>query len=185
MVHAAYEGSIDPTVASAPVAVLAVGRLIGSHVVLVAPPEPLLLVEESTGKGVTAPAVHHHRVVGIAAVACDLVDLHIERHRHLDGIDPSPPTKEFAVGLRIGCRHLVVQILDHLGNLLLATTLHIALGIGLAAALVVGIVGLHTVAGCPLVKLRPAIGVVDVARIRVNLIECHQSFVVDSPRPKR
>ena len=187
-VHAAHEGSIYPPVTTTPVAVLAVRSDIRSYIVLVSPPEAFLHVEESASECVAAPGVHLHRVVGIFALAGNLIDLHIEWHGHLDGIDPGPPAVERALGLRlhcVGCLHLVVQVLDDLGNLLLTSALHIAVGIGLSAALVVGIIGLYAIAGSPLVETAPAICIVDVAGILVDLIECHQSLVVDGTSPER
>ena len=187
-VHAAHEGGIHPAVAAAPVAVLAVGRLIGCHIVLVAPPEPLLRVEESAGEGVTGPEVHLHRVVGVFALAGHFVGLHIDGHRHLDGVDPRPPAVERPFGLRlliVGCLHLVVEVFQYRFDLFVAAALHITVEVGLSAALVVGIVGLHAVAGGPFVETAPAVGIVDVARVFIDLVEGHQSFVVHGAGPER
>ena len=187
-VHATHEGRIHPTVAATPVAVLAVGSGVGSHVVLIAPPESLLRVEESTSKGVTGPQVHLHCVVGVSAFARYLISLHVDGHRHLDGIDPRPPAVERPFGLRlliVGCLHLVVEVLEYGLDLLLATALHITVEVSLSAALVVGIVGLHTVARGPLVEVTPAVGIVDVTCIIVDLVEGHQSFVIHGACPQR
>ena len=186
-VHAAYQGGIDPAVAAAPITVLAIRRRVGSHIVLVAPPESFLHVEESTSEGITAPGVHPHSVVGIFAVARSFIDLHIERHRHLDSVDPGPPAVEGPLGLRllrVGCLHLVVEVLDDACDLLVTATLEVTVGIGLSAALVVGIVRLHTVAWLPFVECCPTVGIVDVATVLVNLVECHQSFVIHGSRPQ-
>ena len=186
LVHAAHQGSIHPSVASAPVAVLAVGCLIGGHIVLVAPPETFLHVEEAASQCVTTPAVHLHGVVGILAVAGDLVHLHVEGHGHLDGVDPCPPAVQGAFSLwllLVGCLHLLVEVFDDELDFLFAAHLIITVHVGLSAALVVGIVGLHAVAGCPFVERCPAVGIVGVARVGVNLIEGHQSFVVHGARP--
>ena len=187
-VHATHEGRIHPTVAATPVAVLAVGGGVGRYVVLIAPPETLLRIEETTSEGVTRPEVHLHRVVGVAAFARHLIGLHVDGHRHLDGIDPRPPAVERPLGLRlllVGRLHLVVEVLQNWLDLLVAATLHITVEVGLSAALVVGIVGLHTVAGGPLVEVAPAVGIVDVARILVDLIERHQSLVIHGTCPQR
>ena len=170
MVHAAHECSIHPAIASAPVAVLSVWRLIWGHIVLVPPPQTFLLVEQSSGQRVTAPTVHLHRMVCIFSVTSHLIDLHIQGHGHLYGVDPCPPTVELILSLGIGCLHLVVEVLNDLGNLLFATTLEIAVHIGLSAALIVGIVGLHTVARRPLMERGPAVGIVSILWIGIYLI---------------
>ena len=187
-VHAAHEGSIHPTIAATPVAVLAVGCRVGSYIVLVAPPESFLHVEESTSEGITAPGVHPHGVIGIFTVARSLVDLHIEWHCHLDSVDPGPPAVEGTLGLRllrVGSLHLVVEVLDDACDLLVAATLEVTVGVGLAAALVVGIVGLHAVAWLPFMECCPTVGIVDVAVVLIDFVECHQSFVIDGSCPKR
>ena len=127
-------------------------------------------------------------MIGIFAVARSLVDLHIEWHCHLDGVDPGPPAVEGTLGLRllrVGCLHLVVEVLDDACDLLVAATLEVTVSVGLAAALVVGIVGLHAVAWLPFMECSPTIGIVDVAVVLIDFVECHQSFVIDGSCPKR
>ena len=52
------------------------------------------------------------------------------------------------------------------------------------AALVVGIGIVHAATGSPLVIIRPLVGIVEIALLRVNLIECHQSFVIHGTGPE-
>ena len=185
LVHHAHQSRIHPSVATAPVAVLSVGRLVGCHVVGVAPPQAFLHVEQAASQRVAAPQVHLHGVVDILALASHLVHLGIERHGHLNGVNPCPPAVELVVGLGVGGFHLVVQVQLHHGDFLVAPRLHVAVHVSLSAALVVGVVGLHAVAWCPFVEVGPAVGIVDVARVGVYLVKGHQSLIVDGTRPQR
>ena len=126
-------------------------------------------------------------MISIFALARDLIDLHVKGHSHLDGVNPSPPAIKRAIGLRflrIRCLHLVIEVLDNLGNLLPTTALHITVGIGLSTTLVIGIVGLDTITRRPLVETCPTICIIDVTLVLVNLVECHQSLVIDGTRPE-
>ena len=78
----------------------------------------------------------------------------------------------------------MVEILLHLAQVFLPFALDVAVDVGLLTALVVGIGVLHASARCPFVVVSPSVGVVDVALLRVNLIQCHQAFVIHSPCPK-
>ena len=147
LVHAAYQGSIHPAVASAPVAVLSVLLLIWSHIVLVAPPEAFLHVEASSSTFVARPAVALHSIVEIALVLGLCVHLDIDRHGHLDGVNPCP------IVVSASC-HLLLQIF--LGGFKRAFFgQEVILNIGLLATLVVGIGCLGTVARCPLMEVCP------------------------------
>ena len=159
LVHAAHQCSIHPAVATAPVAVLAVFLLVGRHVVGVAPPKSGLLVEQSATTGVTAPAVHLHGVVAILLLTCQTSHLHVERHGHLDSVDPRPPTVQFSVGfLHVGRLHLVVQVCYDVGQQFAVVFLGVGqqLNVGLAAALVVGIARSDAVTRRPLVEVGPS-----------------------------
>ena len=121
--------------------------------------------------------------------------MHVEWHSHLDGVNPRPPSVElrfaaaleFGIGnlLAVGCLHLVVEVGDDVGQLgLLVTTLErCQFDVRLSAALIVSVAGLHTISWRPLVEVGPSRGVVDVALLRVDGVECHESFVVDGARP--
>ena len=54
----------------------------------------------------------------------------------------------------------------------------------LFATLVVCIRGLNTPTSHPLVMVNPALGIVEVALVRVDAIKRHQSFVIDGTRPE-
>ena len=133
IVHAAHESRIDPTVAAAPVAVLSVLLLVWRNVVGIAPPQTLFRVEQTAAARVTCPAIHPHGVVAILLLTRNVGHLHVERHSHLDGVYPRPPSIElrfaaafeFSVGnlLAVGCLHLMVEVGDDVGKLgLLVTT---------------------------------------------------------------
>ena len=78
----------------------------------------------------------------------------------------------------------MVEVLLYLTQILFAASLDIAVDIGLLAALVVGIGIIHAATGCPLVIVCPAVGIVEVALLRVYLVERHQSFVIYGTGPK-
>ena len=78
----------------------------------------------------------------------------------------------------------MVQVLLHLAQVLLAAGLNVAVYVGLLAALVVGIGIFHAATGCPLVVIRPFVGVVEIALLRVNLVKCHQSLVIYGTSPE-
>ena len=104
VVHATHQGGIDPSVATTPIAVVAILLLIGRHIVLVAPPESFLHIEATTSEGVARPVVALHGIVEILLVFRDGIHLGIDRHGHLDGINPRPVVD--AVGT-----YLIVQVL--------------------------------------------------------------------------
>ena len=78
----------------------------------------------------------------------------------------------------------MVEVLLHLAQILLAAGLNVAVHVGLLAALVVGIGIVHAATGCPLVVIRPFIGVVKIALLRVNLVKRHQSLVIYGTGPE-
>ena len=175
-VHAAHQGGIDPPVATTPVAVLAVLLLIGRHIVLVAPPETFLHVEATASAGVACPVVATHGIVQVFLVFRDGIHLHIDRHRHLDGINPCPVVD--AVGA-----YLIVQVLT--GKLQRSITCQLVqFDIRLSATLVVSIRSLHATTGHPLVMVCPSLGIVEIAFVGVDAIESHQSFVIDGTGPQ-
>ena len=88
--HYADQGCIHPTIATAPVAVATILFLVRWHVVLVSPPETFFFIEETVSQGITAPFIGIHRIIQILAFAGNLGILGVGRHRHLDGINPSP-----------------------------------------------------------------------------------------------
>ena len=97
-------------------------------------------------------------MVAIFRIARQLVDLNIQRHGHLDGVNPCPPAIQRTIGLlRIGRHHLVIQI----GNDVLQFLAPVGLDdrhqfdIRLRAALVISIAGVYAVAWCPLVEVCP------------------------------
>ena len=79
---------------------------------------------------------------------------------------------------------MVVEVFLHLAQVLLHSALYVAVDVGLLTALVVGIGVVRAVACRPLVVVGPAVGVVDVALLRVNFVECHQAFVVNGSCPE-
>ena len=175
--HRAYQCSIHPAIAAAPIAVLAVLFLVGCHVVGIAPPEAFLHVQTSAATLVATPAVALHGIVQIVLVVGYRVHLYKYGHGHLNGVNPGP-----VVGAT--CGHLLLQIL--LGGLQRTfSRQQIQLDVGLRAALVVGMRRSRAVARCPLVEVSPAQGIVDVALLRVDGVESHQSLVVDGTRPQR
>ena len=175
--HDTYQGGIYPTVSTAPVAVAAIFLLVRWYVVLVTPPQTFFFIEKTACKCVTAPLIGVHGIVEILAFACEFGVFGIDRHCHLDGIDPCP------VRHSIGA-HLMVKIGFYLAQVLLATCLYITVDVGLLTALVVGIGIVHTVASCPFVIVSPSVGVVEVTLLWVNLIECHQALVIYGTSPE-
>ena len=125
LLHAAYDGSIYPSISAAPVAILSIFLFVGRHIIGIAPPQPSLGVEETAAAFVTCPTVHLHGVVAVFLLASYIGYLHVEWHRHLYGINPSPPTVQrvyVGLGLRcgglflgVGCSHLVIQISYDIG----------------------------------------------------------------------
>ena len=111
LVHGAQQGSIYPAVATTPVAVFTVLLLIRSHIVSVTPPQAFFYVEASSATLVATPKIHLQGVITVFRLTCQFVYLHVERHGHLDGINPCPPAIELAIGfLVVGSLHLVVQV---------------------------------------------------------------------------
>ena len=174
-VHAAHQGRIDPSVATAPVAVLAVLLLVGRHIVLVAPPKSLLHIETAASTGVARPFVAAHGIVQVLLVLRKRVHLYIYRHCHLDGINPCPVVD--AVGA-----YLIVQVLTGLFQRTLARE-QMVFYVGLFAALVVGIGSLDAATSHPLVMVNPSLGIVEVALVCVDTVKRHQSLVIDRTRP--
>ena len=77
----------------------------------------------------------------------------------------------------------MIEVLPCGQQLLFAAHLHVTHQIGLRAALVVGIAGLDAVARRPFVECGPAIYVVGVALLWVDVVECHEALIVDGTRP--
>ena len=176
--HASQQGGVYPAVATTPVAVVAVFFLIGWHVVLVAPPQSVLLVEETATTCVAAPLVAADGVVETGALARELVISDIDRHGHLYGVDPGP-----VVAASGG--HLMVEVGFHLFDHLAVFHHGVALQVGLCTALVVSVGGHDAVARCPLVEVGPAVSIVKILLQRVDGVERHESLVVDGARPQR
>ena len=176
VVHTANQGCIDPSVATTPIAVVAILLLVGRHIVLVAPPESFFHIEAATTEGVARPVVTLHGVVEILLIVSDGIHLYIYGHGHLDGINPCPVVD--AVGT-----YLIVQILTGQVQRPLTRELMV-FDVRLFATLVVCIRGLNTPTSHPLVMVNPALGIVEVALIWVDAIKRHQSFVIDGTRPE-
>ena len=183
LLHAAHQCGIDPSVASRPIAGFTIRLMIGRHIVGIAPPQSVFGIEESACQHVSAPTIHHHGMLLVTLIVGDGCHLEIERHGHLNSINPCPPAIERIVGFRIVGFHLQVEILSHLTDLLIASNLQIAHQVGLTATLVVGIARGHTIAGSPLMGRCPAVGIVGIARIGIYLVERHQSFIIYGTGP--
>ena len=78
----------------------------------------------------------------------------------------------------------MVEVLLYLAQVLLAAGLNVAVHVGLLAALVVGIGIVHAATGCPFVIIRPLVGIVEIALLRVNLVKRHQSLVIHGAGPE-
>ena len=116
-------------------------------------------------------------MVNIAPLSSHPEHLAINRHGHLDGVDPCPVTDFPAVHLKF---KVLLDMFDHavvLGH-------HITVDVGLLAALVICVRCLDAIAGCPFVMIGPSVGIVDVLRVVIYLIESHQSLVIDSSCPE-
>ena len=177
-IHAPQQGRVDPTVAPAPIAVVAILLTVWWHIVLIAPPQSVLFVEESPTAGVAAPQIAVDGIVEIAAVAGKTVILHIHRHSHLYGIDPCP------IVIASGS-HLVFKVsLDATDHQRVARH-SVALKISLSATLVVGIGGGYAVAWRPVVEGAPPVSIIEIALSRVDGVECHKPLVVHGACPQR
>ncbi len=177
--HHADQCRVHPSVAAAPVAILAVGLFVGRHVVFVAEPESVAGVEQSASAFVACPTVTLHGIVHILALAGELVHHGIERHGHLYGVYPCP------VVMSSG-GHLVVEVLPEVAQQLFLRLPRIGqqLDIGLPATLVVGIGGAYAVARCPLMEIGPCHGVVDISLLRVYGLQGHETLVVHGAGPQ-
>ena len=58
ILHGTHQSGIYPSVATAPIAVHVVRLFIWRHEILVAPPQPFVLVEKTAGKAVAGPRIH-------------------------------------------------------------------------------------------------------------------------------
>ena len=175
--HHSHECRVDPSVATAPVAVFSVFLLVRRHVVFVSPPESFLFVEESSCECVAAPSVGVHGIVEIFPLSCELGVFCIYGHCHLYCVYPSP------VVVASGC-HLQVEVFLHMGHVFLVAAHHVSVNVCLLAALVVGVGGFHAVSCSPFVIVCPFVCVVDVALLRVYFVESHESLVVHRPCPE-
>ena len=166
-----------PAVAARPVAALAVRLGVGRIEVLIAPPQVIrLAVEAVAALDVLRIRVHRVRLVGVAGRRCRAAQLRVDRHRHLDCIHPGPVVHGAArddhvdVGLYVAVR--------------IAWRVHVVeIDVRLARALVVRAARGGAADEAPAVARAPADRVVDVARLRIDAVERHQTFVVHRARP--
>ena len=75
----------------------------------------------------------------------------------------------------IGGQHLMIQISNDVNQQLFVVLACIGkqFNVGLSTALVICITGVDSISRCPLVKVGPTHGVVDVSLLWVNGIKCH------------
>ena len=86
-----HKGCIYPTVASGPVAVLAVRLLVRRIEILIAPPQTFFLIEHTGFIVLTACIIVHipHFII-VLLFSGHLTEFGINGHCHLDSIDPPP-----------------------------------------------------------------------------------------------
>ncbi len=172
LVEHSHESGHYPAVAARPVAVFAVGLLVGGHKVGVAPPQAIFLVVKTAGEGVAGPGIHLVGFLSISGVASSGREFGEDRHAHLYGVNPCPVVNLRSVDEHVHCR---LGLGEHFGTR--GETIEV--DVDLCGAIIVGIAGGGVITThAPLEAVGPRVGIIVISVVGIYGMQGHQSLEI-------